>query len=61
VKPSLGPAVQAGAILRLSDRVGLDAAIRWNSQTTDIEGDGIPYASLKIHPIALALGLGFWF
>ena len=61
VKPSLGPAVQAGAAVRLSDRMDLEAAIRWNSQTTDIEGDGSPYASLKVHPIALALGLGFWF
>jgi outer membrane protein W len=61
VKPSFGPAVQAGAAVRLSDRIGLDAGVRWNSQTTDIEGEGGPYASLKVHPIALGVGLGFWF
>ena len=61
VKPSIGPAVYAGATLRLTDYIGLEAAIRWNSQTTDIEGDGIPYASLKVHPLALSFGLGFRF
>ena len=61
VKPHLGPAIELGLDLDLSPATLLHFALRWNALTTEIENGGTPYASLKVDPITLGLGIGFRF
>lgn len=57
----LGPALQLGADIELSGSVLFNVDLRWNTLTADVENAGVPYTSLKIDPIAFALGVGFRF
>jgi outer membrane protein W len=59
VSPSVGPVVQAGVDIALSPSVLLNIDFKWNASETDINADGTKIASIKIHPSALGLGLGF--
>jgi outer membrane protein len=61
VSPSPGAALQLGADLDLSPAILLNFDLRWNALSVDIENRSVPYASLKVDPIALGLGLGFRF
>lgn len=61
VSPHLGGAIQVGALWPLSHRVAFNTDLRWNTLETDITGPTGRYALLKVHPIALGLGLEFAF
>lgn len=56
-----GPALQLGADIELSGSVLFNVDLRWNTLTADVENAGAPFTSLKIDPIAFALGVGFRF
>jgi outer membrane protein len=57
VRPHLGGALQLGALFPLSSRVALNTDLRWNTLETDIQGSLGRLALLKVHPIALGLGV----
>jgi outer membrane protein len=61
LSPTIGPAVQLGADFVLSPSMFLNADFRWNSSETDVEAKGKHYATLRIHPASLGLGVGFRF
>lgn len=59
--PTIGPAVQVGADFVLSPSMFLNADLRWNGSETDVEDRDVQYATLRIHPASLGLGVGFRF
>ncbi len=60
--PGLGPAVQLGVDVDVADYLFVDADLRWNLYRTDVSTqDGTKMATLKIDPLALAVGLGVRF
>lgn len=61
LSPSLAPAVQLGADVRVSPRVFLSVDLKWNPWRTDIELDEGTLAHLRIDPLALGIGVGFRF
>ncbi|HEX6616632.1 MAG TPA: hypothetical protein VF046_10025 [Gemmatimonadales bacterium] len=56
-----GPAVQLGADVDLSSSALLNANLKWNSMTVDLESGGTPLTSLKVDPPSLGVGVGFRF
>ncbi|MGE0555143.1 MAG: OmpW family protein [Gemmatimonadales bacterium] len=62
VSPSLGPALQAGVDLRLSDYLVFNADFRWNAMRTEIDAPRGPrLARLLIDAASLGVGLGVRF
>jgi len=62
VSPSLGPALQAGVDVRLSDYLVLNADFRWNAMRTDIDAPaGARFVRLLIDAASLGVGLGVRF
>ena len=58
VSPSLGPAVQAGGDLRLSDYLALNADFRWNVMRTNIDAPGgTRLTRLLIDAASLGVGI----
>ena len=58
---SLGPAVQLGTDVDLSSSALLNANLKWNSMTADLERGGTPLTSLNVDPLSLGVGVGFRF
>ncbi|MEZ4584867.1 MAG: OmpW family outer membrane protein [Gemmatimonadales bacterium] len=62
VSPSLGPALQAGVDVRLSEYLVFNADFRWNAMRTDLDAPGGPrFARLLIDAASLGVGLGVRF
>ena len=61
MKGSLGPALQLGADFVLSPNLVLNADLKWNRTRLDLTNGGAPLTDIRLDPVSLGLGLGFWF
>jgi outer membrane protein len=59
VAHSVGPAVQAGADIRVSPAVVVNADITWYLHRTGISAQGARIVSLRLDPLVLSAGVGF--
>jgi outer membrane protein W len=56
-----GPAVQLGADVDISSSALLNANLKWNNMSADLESGGIPLTRLQVDPLSLGVGVGFRF
>jgi outer membrane protein len=61
MKGSLGPALQLGADFGLSPNVILNTDLKWNRTRLNLTNGGAPLTDIRLDPVSLGLGLGFWF
>jgi outer membrane protein len=59
VAHSVGPAVQAGADIRVSPAVAVNADITWYLHRTEVSTQGARIVSLRLDPLVLSAGVGF--
>jgi outer membrane protein W len=56
---SIGPAAGAGLDCRLSESTFLTFDFTWVASTTKVTNNGARLATIRLHPTALSIGLGF--
>jgi outer membrane protein W len=58
VSPSVGPALQAGLDVALSQTLYLNVDVKWNLLRMNITAQGTKLATLEVDPLTLGLGVG---
>lgn len=61
IATTIGPLIAVGAEFPVSPNALVEATIRWNAATVEIEEFRTPAPSIDLDPLALGLGLGFRF
>jgi outer membrane protein len=58
---SVGPALQVGADFRLASTVVLNTDLKWNRTRLDLANGDTRLAEIRLDPVSLGVGVGFWF